>query len=362
LPPLPPSRYAEEGTKAHELAEKIVRDWLSKNAIDHAWVETLRPEYADTTDDTGRSMVDYVMSYVAVCHDYLAELERPHAKPEVKLTLDEELALYGTVDFVASGTRGGKAEGLIVDLKYGRGVPVKAEGNPQLAYYATALKSMSRKALERVRVVIVQPRLEEWYSETVLEATDLDAWAKTFREGAERAYWQIAQKNPTFEAGEHCRFCPAKGVCNTHADYLNRQAGLDFVEPDDNALSQFVFTPEKLSKLLSVRQDVRAFLEAAEKYAMHLLRDGQTIPGWKLVPGRSRREWIADKDKVADGLVQLGVKEPYEKKLKGLMAVEKEIGKGKIEHLTIKPEGSPTLVPESDARRPVLELVGEEFK
>lgn len=362
VPAPPPSDYAQEGTRAHELAEKILNHWIAhgRGGILPSFLGDLQDEHKDTVDSSGLSMVDHVMRYVDVCRQEVAKFDSTSpfsVKPEVRVTLDAEMRMFGTVDLLATGTMGGIPTGVIVDLKYGRGLRVEAEGNPQLAYYAVALKNTSKKQLERIKVTVVQPRIEEWYTECWYTLKDLEHWRFVLTRGAEKALFQIATKRYEFSAGEHCRFCPAKGACGVHARMVSEKAALDFSDDSDSLIraEHFppVLTPEKVSRILSAREDVRRFIEAVEHHAVAVLSAGGTIPGFKIVESRTHRKWVStDHEAIAEELRRRGVEEPYEgnRRLRSPSAIEKELTFGAIADLTRRPQGTPTVVPESDPR------------
>jgi len=236
-PDSPQSPYAAEGTRAHELAEKILRHWESNDrTLDSKWVESLRPEYADTEHDTGDgrrwSMVDYALTYVNLCLEQVAGFDaKPVVKIEYRLVLDQELGMFGTVDFVATGQRKGAWTGMVVDLKYGKGKVVKVESNAQLAYYAVALKRNSKKPIEQVKVVVVQPRIERFFSEHWYARWELDEWDKKLRSGAEKAVRQFVGVEPKeLKRGGWCWFCPAKAVCPEMDKARAEKAAEEFAE------------------------------------------------------------------------------------------------------------------------------------
>jgi predicted RecB family nuclease len=133
---------------------------------------------------------------------------------EQKLTFSADMQMFGTADFLATGTIGGIASGIIVDLKYGKGKKVKTTDNSQLAYYAVALKLSSKKNLQRVKVVVVQPRVqpssgEQWYNKEQLED-----WHSRLTLAAESALMMAGgAKTPTYQEGSWCWFCPGKSIC-----------------------------------------------------------------------------------------------------------------------------------------------------
>lgn len=219
LPDEPRSPYALEGTRAHELAERILRKWEEdERCLNQAWVDTLRPEYRDTEFETGDgrmwSMVDYAMTYVNVCLEQVSQFsERPTVRMEHRLTLDKDLGLFGTGDFVCTGKQGGEWVGVVADFKYGT-KRVKAERNLQLSYYAAALRKNSKRPLERIKTVIVQPKVKQFYDEAWYTASELDEVEKELKSGAEKAVRQVMGMEPVeLQRGSWCWFCPARSVC-----------------------------------------------------------------------------------------------------------------------------------------------------
>ncbi len=218
VPPEPSGPHALEGTRCHELSEKILRHWEEggRNGVDQGFLEALREEYADThDDDTGFSMVDHAMTYVNMCIDEVEQFDpwvKVAVKIEHRLTFSDDMKMFGTADFFATGERNSVPYGVIVDLKYGK-KRVKTEDNSQLAYYAVALKKMSKKKLEKVKIRIVQPRIKHWLSEIEYTVEDLRKWRDVLTFGAEKALLQIGAKNPTLKTGGWCWFCPAREVC-----------------------------------------------------------------------------------------------------------------------------------------------------
>ncbi len=217
------SPAAKEGTRCHELAEKILREW-EKNGrkIEDWYIDAQKKHYADTVnEETGWSMVDYAMTYVNAC---IATIEEEFDKGadvayrlEHRLTFNADMGMFGTADFFATGLRNGRPHGVICDLKYGK-KRVKVEGNSQLAFYAVALKKASKKGLETIKVRVVQPRINHWLSDVEYTAEELGQWEERLTLGAEKALVQIGSKNPTLATGGWCFFCPARDICPAKAN------------------------------------------------------------------------------------------------------------------------------------------------
>lgn len=351
LPVPPPSEYAVEGTRAHALAEEALNAFVTNGTASALLaLELKRNEYLDTHDGLG-TMIDHVLTYVHVCieqSELFDKQPKSAMKVEAKLALNQALAMYGTADFVMTGKVKGVPTGLIVDLKYGKGIEVESDGNPQLAYYAAALTKMSSQRLESVKVVIVQPRVDRWQHEITYSREELETWYGVLTRGAEKALQQAMLKKYEYKAGNHCRFCPAKGVCETHSAWLNETAGLDFADKE-NLPSVNVLTPERMSRILKAKNDVKRFIESVEESAMAMMLAGKTVPGFKLVRSITRRRWKHADSITAEALEREGI-EPWERTLKSPAAIEKEKKFGAFEQLVIKPEGVPTLAPVEDRR------------
>jgi predicted RecB family nuclease len=207
-----PSVYAEEGTRAHAHAEKLNRLWLERGEIDDAMLEEVAAGILP--DDQKKYMLKHVYTFAKYCQQEAKAFEKWAGMVEEKLILNEDLVMFGTADFCLTGIRDGIPTGVILDLKYGTGKMVVAENNPQLAYYACALRKQSSLELERVKVRIIQPRSPDFSSEVWYSREDLDAWEEKLISGADRAL-NIAQgdEESVLVAGPWCQFCRARGSC-----------------------------------------------------------------------------------------------------------------------------------------------------
>jgi hypothetical protein len=223
VPEEPASEAALQGTRCHELAEEILKHWeRAGRKIEDWYIETQRRNVRDTRDEaTGWDMVDYAMTYVNSC---IATIEEEFDKGtpvsyrlEHRLTFNADMKMFGTADFFATGTRNGRAHGVICDLKYGK-KRVRVEDNSQLAFYAVALKKASKKNLETIKVRVVQPRIGHWLSEVEYTADELNAWDERLTLGAEKALIQIGSSHPELKTGGWCFFCAARDVCPAKAN------------------------------------------------------------------------------------------------------------------------------------------------
>lgn len=341
------SAYADEGTAAHYLAELKVRC-----GIEQIGSPTLGSEF-----DAARSSEYYcgemeeATEYYAdrVSEIYEAALQRD---PSAELMAEQHFSLedwipggFGTADAVIIG--GGVIE--VVDLKYGKGVHVDAIGNPQLRLYGLGAAVLFGDIydLDTVRMTIIQPRLDHVSTEE-MPLLDLFKWAETVVKPAAE---QAAGKDAPTECGDWCRWCPAKAVCRTRAEEQLELAAYDFKKPD-------LLTVDEIGDILRRADELQKWAADVQAYALEQALAGEHFDGWKLVEGRSVRKY-ADDLKVAEALQAAGWPEAalYERKLYGITAMEKIVGKKKLTEvlgdLIVKPAGKPVLVPESDKREAI---------
>lgn len=340
------SEFAAEGTFAHELAELL---------LSRAVANTTKPSVFKTKllalqkhEFYSQEMHDYIQQYVehvseiflsakARCCDAIALLEQ---RLDFSSWVPDG---FGTGDVVII------ADNIIevIDLKYGKGVPVSAEDNPQMRLYglgAYATYGMLYD-IQTVRMTIIQPRLDSISTEE-LSVDKLLAWGDQFVSPRAKL---AAEGQGEFLAGEHCRFCKVKAACRARAEANLELARYEFQKPallDVPEIAEILARAEELQKWAA---DIQTYaLEQAEKH-------GLKFPGWKLVEGRSNRKY-ADETAVAQKLITTGYSEDqiYTRSILGITAMEKLLGKKEfalqLEDLVIKPPGKPTLVPESDKR------------
>lgn len=329
------SPYAAEGTEAHQLAE----DWL-------AYHLERRPEPPQGPQE----MKDYVETYVN------AVLER--ITKGAAVLLEQRLDFspwvpegFGTGDAVIISDR--RIE--IVDLKYGKGVPVSAEDNPQLRLYALGAVHEFGMLYDfnTVRMTIIQPRLDNISSEE-LAVDALLQWGETIKPLA----WKAFNGKGEFKAGDHCRFCKARYTCRARAEANLEMAKYDFRDPP-------TLSEEEIADILKQAEDLQKWAKDIKDYALkQAYHHGIKFPGWKLVEGRSIRK-ITDETAVAERLQREGVT-PFKQVLLGITELEKQMGKKRllelIGDLIEKPAGKPTLAPDTDKRPEIPSAVAGDFR
>ncbi len=336
---------ASEGTLAHRLGELLIR-YRTKQVTKPVYVKALAAIHADPQFEP--AMMEYAEGYAVFVLEQFSEA-KSHTK-DAMLFLEQKLNLtdyipegFGTGDVViiADGTM------TIIDLKYGKGVPVSAEQNKQMMLYSLGgLRDFDFiYDIRKVKMVIYQPRLDS-ISSFEMTVTNLRAWAES--ELIPRAALAF-EGNGDFNPGDHCRFCKAKAVCRAFAEFNLELAKHEF---KDAALLKDM----EISEILDRADTFTQWLAAVEEWALNeAVNNNKKWPGYKLVEGRSNRTYV-DEEKVASKLLSAGLTENiiYIKKLLGITAMEKALGKSEfskqLNDLVVKPPGKPTLVPESDKR------------
>ena len=241
----------------------------------------------------------------------------------------------------------------IIDFKYGLGVLVEAEDNPQMMCYALGALDIYDGIYDitSVKMTIFQPRREN-VSTFTIKKEDLLKWADEFlKPTAELAF----NGEGEFKAGDHCTFCKAKATCRKRAEYNLELAKYDFEMPA--SLSE-----TEIAAILPKIDDLTAWAADIKEYALQQALSGTEYPGFKVVEGRANRKYT-DEEAVAFVVKDNGY-DPYEKKLLGITAMTSLLGKKKFEELLgaliTKPQGKPTLVPASD-KRPALNTAKDDF-
>lgn len=346
------STYAEEGSLAHAIAELKV---LKKFTVMSSRSYTTRfnklkkeplydPEMDKTTDLYMEHLLEQAMTYNST----------PTVAAEVKVDFSEYVPEgFGTCDCVMIG-----GDTLcITDYKHGKGVPVSAEGNPQMRLYALgALKRYAPifgDAIKKVRMNIDQPRLSSYSSDTIT-VEELRAWGDSIKPTAQKAFSGLGE----FIPGEHCRFCRGRAQCRARANINTALEDFkDCVLPGKPVLDDLthILTDAEIGDLLIRGKELVAWYKDLEEYATKALLDGKPIEGWKLVAGRSVRTFT-DQDAAVQAVIDAGYDEAlvYDRKPKTLSELEKLMGKKefaeKIGGFVVKPMGKPTLALATDKR------------
>lgn len=336
------SSFADEGTKAHDVAAMIL---------------TGKP-VPEGIDDT---MLQYVNGYVAFVRSHEAPSSRRYVEKKIPLFYHSER--NGMVDAATM-----RPDGIYIDdLKYGVGVSVEAEDNEQIAIYAESLLRQWEQISDispdhPVYLSIYQPRdrnnpepVRTW----TLTRQQLALFTTTLGAKARQALGGTGVFDPSDKA---CRFCPAKGICSAYATQgltaLPEQARV-ITLPDPALLSR----AERI-KVLGAKKVLRDWLEAVEDQEVSDLMAGKEPQGFKLVEGKSNRQWSDPEaaQTLLSNHLTLDITRPRADLISPHKAEEALKGKelstrfeSRFQSLITKPEGKPTLVPETDGR-PALQM------
>jgi len=341
------SPYAAEGTAAHALGEIEVRRAFGQLDDDgyRKALQRWRRTYAAFRDRYDE-MRGHMLAYVALVQ------ERAAQHPYTQVMVEQRVAsgipgCDGTADVALVSP----VHVEIIDLKYGQGVTVEAEGNPQLRLYGVGALEKYGDLLgdvEHVYMTVFQPRLEHTLT-AVMAAEDLRAWRDSLLPIAEQALGDDAPFGPSEAA---CRWCPASGSCPAQLAHVTER---DFGTDVDQ------LSPEEMARALAMAPQIREWLNALEVAALRTAySEGKPIPGYKVVLSGGKR--VIDDVHTADVttmLTALGYTEEEftERKLRGIVALEKLLGKQQfpiiLADFVRKTEGKPSLVPESDKRRAI---------
>ena len=346
-----PSAYAEEGTFLHELCELKLHRYLGDMYPEH--IEQLYAEHRDCDfySDEAEAVTD---EYVAFCIETIEAVRSSCPDPlimvEHRLDYSEYVPEgFGTGDLVIV------ADGVIevIDFKGGRGVRVDAKRNSQLMLYGLGalLEFDPLYDIRTVRMTIVQPRLSNT-STYEITSGELIRWAESeVRPKALLAY----EGKGEFCAGEWCRFCKARYTCRKRSEYHMRLAERDFRQPD-------LLSDEEIADILPVAESLNSWVQDLLAYATQEAVGGKSWPGYKLVAGRSVRRYTSEAE-VIKAATEAGYTDIYKTTLLGVGELEKRLGRKKFGELlgrfVVKPAGAPTLVPESDPRRPYSDAASD---
>lgn len=358
--PAQSSRHADEGSAAHALAalcltieRSSASPYLGQHLaqVDGFWVLLDRPRESGDSYEVTDEMIEAVDMYLEV-------VLSKNGSVFVEQRVDLGDGLFGTPDAIVA-----TVETLhVIDFKYGAGVPVEVQGNGQLRFYAAAALGKIRDVFRQVELTIVQPRARHAdgpvRSET-LSPLELDVWEHSVLWPAVEA---ARQPDAPLKAGDHCRFCPALGICSAALELQLEVIGRDFrvidlPDPGTLATGDLVRVQDGSALLL-------AWLKAVAAELQNRLVAGEEVPGYKLVTKRANRAW-RDEALVREYLgMYVDVEET---RLLSPAQVEKALragGYGKVDlgPYTVRADAGVVMAPASDRRPDVHAEIENEFR
>lgn len=342
------SIYAEEGTLAHELSELYLRKDALNSINEQDFAKGLEEIMANSLFN--EEMLDAVPIYTDYCLGQLAEAKANSSLAVMEIEQKLDLTQYvpesfGTADCVIIN------DGLmeVIDLKYGKGVPVHAEWNKQLMLYGLGAlqKYDTMFDTSSVRLTIVQPRIDN-ISSWQISVEELRAWAEQeLKPRAELAFSGGGELN----AGDWCRFCAVRNKCRALYEQQLEIAKHEFAAPE-------LLTDDEIADIIKRTPKLIEWANSITEYAQaKAINDNKQWPGLKLVEGISRRKWVDEEQApriIISRCPELSTDEICTLKLKPITSIEKLVGKKRFAEIlsdtVVKPQGKPTLVPLDDAR------------
>lgn len=338
------SDYAAEGTDAHSLCEYKLRMALGMEATDPTEHLTwYNEEMLDCANGYASYILELVEAAKETCTDPVVLIEQ---RVDFSRWVEQG---FGTSDaiIISDGTL------RVVDYKHGLGVLVEADNNPQMMCYALGALELFDAIydIDTVAMTVYQPRRQN-VSTFEMSKDDLYRWAdEVLKPTAELAF----AGDGNFLCGEWCGFCKAKHECRARAEANLMLAQYDFKLPP-------LLEDTEIEVILSRADQLVSWVNDIKEYALQQAISGKEWTGFKLVEGRSNRRYT-DEAAVTQTVTDAGF-DPYERKLLGITAMQKLLGKSRFDELLSayieKPQGKPTLVPESD-KRPVMNNAKTDF-
>ena len=336
MPPQPSSSYANEGTLLHEAAAALLTD----DALDITDIVGMTVNGVELTAE----LMDEKLRPAFELLNALDPAGKMQIAVEAKVSFGDLLpGVFGSCDVL--GRMGDTA--YIIDWKFGDGVPVEAEENPQLLFYAAA--AMRTPGLEWVfdgakditLVIIQPPSVKTW-------GTTFDR-VRLFERELLLAVKQAQSPLPPMRAGDHCRWCPAKAICPELTGQARRALETKLDVLDARATGQ----------MLQLADRVEEWAAAVRAHAMQRLEQNRPVDGYKLVAKRGTRKWL-DEDAAVETLSRvISREELYETTVLSPAAVEKKLKKIKQklpDELVVSISSGNTLAPLDDPRPEVLRI------
>lgn len=382
------SVFADEGTAAHTLAELCLREGAEPADFLGGHVDVNTGKVSRAAGEGERvypivdEMVDAVSLYVDTVRGMVGEGDEVEYEARLDLRHIPGMA-FGTGDCVIykPATR----HLIIADLKYGKGVPVDAENNPQTRAYALgASQRFHNRGVDTIESVIVQPRCPHPAGVVRRETIDVLDLVE-FRIELEAAAAATAEPDAPLNPGEWCRFCPAAATCPALRQKVLETAEMEFAEPSDvGALApdQFVdvdtglvvrpppvstLTADDMALVLKQAGVLKDWLKRVEERAHQMARDGEPPTGFKLVASRATRRWLNEDEAITRFTNVLGLSDEQiyvEPTVRSPAQIEKIIGtkrKAEIADLIVAKSSGTILVPTEDPRPSVKSDAEEEF-
>ena len=339
MPPKPSSKYADEGTLLHNVIAEIV---MSGQPPEHY----LGTKYEDQT--LTQELIDDKLKPALAALDQIDPNQEMEIEAETSVDFGDLLpGVFGSTDLIGRlGTRA-----VVLDWKFGDGVAVEVEENPQLMFYAAAaMRTPSAQwafeGVTEIEMVIVQPpAVKRWVTTPERIAA--------FELQLVQAVKASEKPNAKLEVGDHCRWCAAKPVCPQMTGAVDRALQTKLQAIDTQMLGSYLANADMLEQWIT---DLRAL-------AFAMLESGAPVPGYKLVAKRATRSWTDEEKAKAELLKSLPESEVVEMSVISPAKAEKALKKRKIglpDDLVVAISSGNTLASVDDPRPEVI-LLGKQL-
>jgi len=284
MPPQPSNKYADEGTLLHNVIAELVMS-------DKHPEEFLHTKYNDQI--LTLELIDNKLVPALAALDVIDPNKEMEIEAETRVGFGDLLPdVFGSTDLI--GRIGKRA--VVLDWKFGDGVAVEVEENPQLMFYAAAaMRTEETKwafdGVEEIECVIVQPpQVKRWVT--------TPARIAQFEKDLIKAVKLAQQPNAELKIGDHCRWCAAKPICPQMTGAVDRALKTSIDGLDAPTISAYLKNADMLEQWIT---DLRAL-------ALQMLDSGARLPDYKLVAKRAIRQWT-DEDKAKVALFAFGLTE-----------------------------------------------------
>ncbi len=351
-PPQRESEFAIEGTLAHECLEFMLKNRKKKNLVIDGKYEHEMMVYAEDLI----AWIEMIQARNSTMGTKAIILSETRVDASEFTCPDQ----FGTLDAAIVEEYG---ELVVIDYKYGAGVPVDPEENTQLIFYALGIAHKYDYNFTKVTMVIDQPRAFQEDGQTrrswTIPIQKLMEWIPVFKEGVEACDSPVAK----LSAGKWCRWCPAATICPEIKNQSMKNAMVVFNDEEQKIESipepRTISIP-KLGHVLSACDQLEAWIAKVREHALHVAERGETVPGWKLVDKKSTRKW-SEEDKATIAARRIFGNAAFSKpELLSPAQLEKSISskddpklKKFLNQYVIKKSSGVTLAPASDKREEV---------
>jgi hypothetical protein len=335
MPPKPSSEHADRGTLLHNVIAELLE-------FDKTPEQCIGAQYKDQT--LTQELIDEKIIPALEALDEIDPEKQMEYMVETRVAFGDFLpGVFGSTDLL--GRKGKRA--VVLDWKFGDGVSVDAEENPQLLFYAAAAMRTPAaqwvfEGAEEIECIIVQPpAIRRWVT--------TPARIKEFEQELLYAVRLSSWPGAPMQVGDHCRWCAAKPICPQMTGAVDRALKTQLA---NLPVQQIAMQLQQADAIEDYLRDLRAL-------AFQMLENGQPVPGYKLVAKRATRQWT-DEAKIEAWVDANQIDDAYEPvKIKSPAQLEKVLKKAKIEFpadMVVSVSSGSTLAAESDPRPAVLQI------